>query len=187
MPEPVPKIPSEKRRAGSNVEEQSVSHDETPDAGRVSTAQSQPNEIAPDTTKLPSEVFSERRRRYSTIEPGSMSHLRASNSDNASSARYPPREITPDVQEPPLKSPSAEEQSSTDESAAESGQESVIYCGAAESHAGPKVSNTKTFFSRSVEAEKQVLTQREREIRQNLRDLLYEELRDVKAQQKRLR
>ncbi|KAL8845215.1 MAG: hypothetical protein Q9176_000383 [Flavoplaca citrina] len=187
MPEPVPKILSEKRRAVSTVEKLSVSHDETPDAGRVSIAQSQPNEITPDTTKLPSEVFSERRRRYSTVEPRSVSHLRASDSGNASSARYPPKDITPDIQKIPLKSPSADEQSSNDESAAESDQESVIFCGAAESHAGPKVPNTKTFSSRSAEAEKQALTQREREIRQNLRDLLYEELRDVKAQQKRLR
>ena len=140
MPEPVPKIPIEKRRALLTVD------GETPDAGRVSNAQSQPNKITPDTTKLPSEVFSERRRRYSTVEPFSMSHLRASDGGNASSARYPPREITPDIQSLPLKSPSAEEQSSTDESA-KSDQESVIFCGAAESHARPKVPNTKTFSS----------------------------------------
>ena len=140
MPEPVPKIPIEKRRAVSTVD------GETPDAGRVSNAQSQPNKITPDTIKLPSEVFSERRRRYSTVEPFSMSHLRASDGGNASSARYPAREITPDIQNLPLKSPSAEEQSSTDESA-KSDQESMIFCGAAESHARPKVPNTKTFFS----------------------------------------
>ncbi|KAL8976489.1 MAG: hypothetical protein Q9205_007506 [Flavoplaca limonia] len=172
IPEPVPKTPNKKRRAVPTVEKQSVSHGETPDAGRVSNAQSQPNEITPDITKLPSEVFSERRRRYSTVEPRSVSHLRASDSGNASSARYPPKDITPDIQKIPLKSPSADEQSSNDESAAESDQESVIFCGAAESHAGPKVPNTKTFSSRSAEAEKQALT---------------EELRDVKAQQKRLR
>ncbi|KAL8896197.1 MAG: hypothetical protein Q9192_003213 [Flavoplaca navasiana] len=164
MPEAVPKTPSEKRRAASIVERQSGSHVETPSTGRAYNARSQPSEIMPDTTKLSSEVFSERRRRYSTIKPHSVSYLRASNSGKASSARYQPREITPDNQELPLK---------PEELAAESDQESVIFCGAAESHARPQVPNTKTFSSQSAKAEKQALTQREREIRQNLRDLLY--------------
>ena len=156
MAELVPRIPNERKRTVPTVEKQSTSRLTTSSDGRAFSTWSQTSEITSGTTELPSEMFGERIRRYPTVEQHSVSHLSASSGGEASILKSPPSEIKPNIQKLPLQSPSAEEQSSNDDSA-ESDQESVIFCGAVESHKRSKVPNPKKFSSRRTKAEKQEL------------------------------
>ncbi|KAI4279078.1 MAG: hypothetical protein L6R38_005111 [Xanthoria sp. 2 TBL-2021] len=157
---------------------------------RTSSVASRAKSTVAINAELPSNFLGTRKRPYPTIEKRSVSHLRASNGGRASSARSQPNETMSESPEIPFHSPFNGEQSKEKE-LAQSDSESVVFCGSAEMQARPEVSDFQPPSpaiprSRGAAAEKQELARRERQIRQDLRDLLYEELRDVKAQQERL-
>ncbi|KAI4259990.1 MAG: hypothetical protein L6R42_004258 [Xanthoria sp. 1 TBL-2021] len=157
---------------------------------RTSSVRSGAKSTVATSAELPSNFLNTRKRPYPTTQKRSESHLRASNGGRASSARSQPNETRSERPEIPFHSPSNGEQSKGKESA-QSDSEFVVFCGSAEMQARPEVSDAQPPSpaiprSRGAAAEKQELARRERQIRQDLRDLLYEELRDVKAQQERL-